>query len=124
MTTDFISTDTAPAPGGHYSQGAVVGDVVFTAGQVGLDPVSGQKADSFAGEVRQSIKNLEAVLQSQGLELSNVVRTMCLITDTSQFAEFNEIYAELFGSHRPARSTFAVGLAGGFAFEIEAIAAR
>lgn len=119
-----ISTDTAPAPGGHYSQAVAVGDVIFTAGQVGLDPLTGEKADTFAGEVRQSLENLRAVLRSDGLDLTDVVRTMCLLTDTADFAEFNAIYAEVFGEHRPARSTFAVGLAGGFRFEIEAIAAR
>lgn len=121
---EFVSTTQAPAPGGHYSQGAVVGDVIFTAGQVGVDPATGVKADSFAGEVRQSLANLEAVLRAQGLDRTAVVRTMCLLTDTADFAEFNGIYAEFFGDHKPARSTFAVGLAGGFTFEIEAIAAR
>ena len=120
---DFISTTKAPPPGGHYSSAAMVGDVVFTAGQVGLDPATGQRAPDFAGEVRQSLANLEAVLSERGLDRTNIVRTMCLLTDTADFPEFNALYAEFFGEHKPARSTFAVGLAGGFTFEIEAIAA-
>jgi 2-iminobutanoate/2-iminopropanoate deaminase len=122
MSLEIISTPTAPAPGGHYSQAIRVGDTVTTAGQVGLNPATGEKPDTFAGEVHQSLANLKAVLEAAGSSLDNVIKTTCFITDVANFAEFNAIYAEVFGEHRPARSTFGVALAGGFTFEIEAVA--
>lgn len=122
MSLEIISTPNAPAPGGHYSQAIRVGNTVTTAGQVGLDPVTGEKPDTFAGEVRQSLANLKAVLEAAGSSLDLVIKTTCFITDVDNFAEFNAIYAEVFGDHRPGRSTFGVALAGGFTFEIEATA--
>lgn len=121
---EIITTTTAPAPGGAYAQGRGVDGVVYTSGQVGLDPETGQKPEAFADEVRQAFRNLEAVLEAGGSSKSDVIRTMCLLTDIDTFAEFNELYAEFFDNHLPARSTFGVELAGGYRFEIEATALR
>lgn len=118
----LLHTADAPAPGGHYSQAVRSGDHIFTAGQVGLDPVSGSTPEDFREEVRQSLANLKAVLAEGGAEITDVVRTMCLLTDIGDFAVFNEEYAAFFGNHRPARSTFGIALAGGFRVEVEAIA--
>jgi len=117
-----LSTTDSPAPGGAYSQGVLVRDFIFTAGQVGKDPVTGVTPTDFREEVRTALANLKAVLAAGGAEMTDVVRTMCLLTDISTFAVFNEEYAAAFGDHLPARSTFGVALAGGFTVEIEAIA--
>ncbi len=121
---EIIDTSEAAAPGGAFVQGRIVGDVVYTSGQVGVDPASGAVPEDFADEVRQALANLDAVLTAAGSSRGEVIRTMCLLTDVARFAEFNGIYAEFFGAHLPARSTFGVALAGGFRFEIEATALR
>ena len=118
----LISTTNALAPGGAYSQAVAIDGMLYTAGQVGADAATGVRPEDYRSEVRQALENLRAVLEAGGSSVSQVVRTMCLITDVDDFAVFNEIYAEFFGEHRPARSTFCVGLAGGYLFEIEAFA--
>jgi 2-iminobutanoate/2-iminopropanoate deaminase len=117
-----LNTSAAPAPGGAYSQAVAAGGFVFTAGQVGLNPETGVKPVDFREETRQALKNLKAVLAAGGAEMTDVVRTMCLLTDIGDFGVFNEEYALAFGEHRPARSTFGIALAKGFTVEIEAIA--
>lgn len=118
----LVSTTNALAPGGAYSQAVAVDGMLYTAGQVGADPATGVRPDDYRAEVRQALDNLRAVVEAGGSSVDRIVRTMCLITDVEDFATFNEVYAEFFGEHRPARSTFSVGLAGGYRFEIEAIA--
>ncbi|MCK6065867.1 MULTISPECIES: RidA family protein [Microbacterium] len=118
----LIHTASAPSPGGHYSQAVRDGDRVFTSGQVGVDPGTGLTPADFREEVRQCLTNLREVLSASGAELTDVIRTMCLLTDIRDFGVFNEEYALFFGDHRPARSTFGIALAGGFRVEIEAIA--
>lgn len=122
MTMKPLFTAEAPAPGGAYSQAMLAGDYIFTAGQVGLNPQTGETPTDFREEVRQALANLKTVLAEGGAELTDVVRTMCLLTDIGNFAVFNEEYAAAFGEHRPARSTFGIALAGGFTVEVEAIA--
>jgi 2-iminobutanoate/2-iminopropanoate deaminase len=124
MTLTIVNTADAPAPGGAYSQAILARDFIFTAGQVGLNPETGVTPADFRAEVRQALENLRAVLAAGSAELTDVVRTLCLLTDIDTFAVFNEEYALVFGDHRPARSTFGVALAGGFRVEIEAIAVR
>lgn len=124
MSLTLTHTPDAPAPGGHYSQAAVTDGLVLTAGQIGQHPETGETPSDFRAEVRQAIANLRSVLQAEGLELTDVARTLCLLTDIDTFAVFNEEYAAAFGEHRPARSTFGIALAGGFRVEIEAIAVR
>lgn len=117
-----LHTENAPNPGGHYSQAQLVENFIFTAGQVGLNPETGKTPIEFREEVRQCFRNLKAVLSEGGADESDVVRTLCLLTDINSFAVFNEEYEEFFGSHKPARSTFGVALAGSFSVEVEAIA--
>jgi len=120
-------TDRAPAPVGPYSQAIVAGDFVFCAGQLALDPVSGQLVggDDVKAQTRRVLDNLAAVLVESGSGLDRVTKTTVFLTDLADFAAMNEVYAERFGSHRPARSTVPVSaLARGGKVEIECIAVR
>lgn len=122
MHLSIISTPDAPAPGGAYSQAIRVGDFIYTSGQVGLNPETHETSSDFRMQTRQTLSNLAAVLRASGAELTDVVKTTCLLSDISMFPTFNEEYSAFFGVHRPARSTFGVALAGGFAVEVEAVA--
>lgn len=122
MRITEISTSAAPAPGGHYAQGTLAGNIVWTSGQVGIDPATGATDRDFGPQAWQAMQNLRSVLEASGAALTDVVKTTCFLTNVADFAEFNARYTEFFGDHRPARSTFVVGLAGGFIFEIEAMA--
>lgn len=120
-------TDGAPAPVGPYSQAIVAGDFVFCAGQIALDPQSGQLVggEDIRAQTRRVIDNLAAVLVASGSSLDRVVKTTVFLTDLADFAAMNEIYGERFGSHRPARSTVPVNaLPRGAKVEIECIAVR
>ena len=123
-TIDFVSTDGAPKAIGPYSQAAIVGNLLLTAGQIGLDPATMEVvAGGVAEQTAQVLKNLEAVLKAGGCELSKVVKTTVFLADMADFAAMNEVYAKAFGSHRPARSTVAAaGLPRGVRVEIECIA--
>lgn len=123
---DFVSTPAAPAAIGPYSQGTITGNLVYTAGQVALDPVSMEIVPGGVPEqTEQVMKNLAAILQAAGTDLSRVVKTTVFLVDMGDFAAMNEVYARHFGPHRPARSTVAVvGLPKGVRVEIEAIAER
>jgi 2-iminobutanoate/2-iminopropanoate deaminase len=119
---EVIRTDEAPAPGGAYSQAFRYGDTIWLAGQVGIDPATGEVADGVAGQTRQALRNLEAVLRAAGGSLESLVKTTCFLTRVDMFAEFNAAYSEVMGSHRPPRSTIGVELAGGYLVEIEGLA--
>ncbi len=120
-------TDRAPAPVGPYSQAVVAGDFVFCAGQIALDPATGElvgKTDVGA-QTRRVLDNLSAVLMEAESSLDHVTKTTVFLVDMSDFAAMNEVYAERFGGHRPARSTVPVGaLPRGAKVEIECIAVR
>jgi len=120
-------TDRAPAPVGPYSQAVVAGDFVFCAGQIALDPATGElvgKTDVGA-QTRRVLDNLSAVLMEAESSLDHVTKTTVFLVDMSDFAAMNEAYAERFGGHRPARSTVPVGaLPRGAKVEIECIAVR
>ena len=122
-----ITTDKAPAAMGPYSQAIVSGDLVFCAGQLGLDPATRQIA---SGDIRvqtaRVLDNLSAVLEAAGSGLDRVVKTTVFLEDMAEFAAMNEVYAQRFGTHRPARSTVQVAkLPGtGGRVEIECIALR
>jgi 2-iminobutanoate/2-iminopropanoate deaminase len=99
--------------------------LVFTAGQVGLDPASGKPVEGGVQEqTRQVLKNVQAVLEAGGSSLENVVKTTCFLADINDFAAFNEVYQEFFPGDRPARSTVQVGLPSPWRVEIEAIGIR
>ncbi|MHA6629835.1 RidA family protein [Pseudonocardia sichuanensis] len=119
-----VSTQDAPAPGGTYSQAIVHGRSVWTAGQVGTDPATGELPGSLEGQVEQAITNLEAVLAAAGCGLADVVRTTCFLTRIEDFAAFDAVYRRRFAAPFPARSTVGVALAGQLLFEIEASAVR
>jgi 2-iminobutanoate/2-iminopropanoate deaminase len=125
MTREIISTPNAPKPGGVYSQGIAGDRLVFTAGQVGVDPATGQAVPGGVREqTRQVLLNVKAILEAAGTDLGSVVKTTCFLTDIKDFAAFNEVYREFFPSDPPARSTVQVGLVPPWQVEIEAIAIR
>ncbi len=120
-------TDRAPAPVGPYSQAIVAGDFVFCAGQIALDPATGQLAggEDVRAQTRRVRDSLAAVLVESGSGLDRVTKTTVFLTDLGDFAAMNEVYGERFGSHRPARSTVPVAaLPRGAKVEIECIAVR
>lgn len=127
MGKKIISTSKAPAAIGPYSQAVVTGNMVFVSGQLGLVPTTGVLAEGgIEGQARQSLQNIKAILAEAGYELSDVVKTTCLLADIADFAAFNAIYAEFFGAEgAPARSAFAAkALPKGALVEIEVIAAK
>ena len=99
-------TDQAPAAIGPYSQAVSIDGWLFTSGQIGLDPATGQLAgDDFESQAHQVMANLREVLASAGCRFEHVVRSTVYLSDFSDFAAINAIYAEAMGGHRPARST-------------------
>lgn len=123
---DIIATDKAPKAIGPYSQAILVGNVVYTAGQVALDPESMQLVgQNVAQQTDRVLKNLAAVLEQAGSSLQNVVKTTVFLADMADFAAMNDVYARHFGDHRPARSTVAVKtLPKDARVEIDAVALR
>jgi len=121
-----VVTDAAPKAIGPYSQGITTDGLVFTAGQVALDPTSGELVGTTAAQqTEQVFKNLEAVLAAAGTSLGNVVKTTVYLADMADFAQMNEVYAKHFGTHKPARSTVqAAGLPKAARVEIDAIAVK
>ena len=120
---NIIETKKAPAAIGPYSQAITTGGLIFTSGQIPIDPASGSiAANDIAGQARQAIQNLAAVLEAAGSGLDKVVKTTCFLTDINDIAVFNEVYAELFPG-KPARSCVEVSnLPKGALVEIEAVA--
>jgi 2-iminobutanoate/2-iminopropanoate deaminase len=121
---ETIATKNAPGAVGPYSQAIRAGDFVFCAGQVGLDPASGELvAGGVEAQTERALRNLDAVLRQAGGDLSKITKTTVFLADLADFGVMNAVYARLFGDHRPARSTFAVAaLPKGGRVEIEAIA--
>ena len=120
-----IETSTAPAAIGPYSQAQVVGNLVFTAGQIPLDPGSMELVggDDVRRQTEQVMANLSAVLEAAGASLGSVVKTTVFLKDMNDFAAMNEVYGNRFGNHKPARSTVeAARLPKDVRVEIEAIA--
>lgn len=120
-----ISTTKAPAAIGPYSQAVQVGNLVYTSGQIPVDPATGVFAEGGIKEqTRQSLLNVKAVLEAAGLTMSDVVKTTVFMADMSDFADMNAVYAEFFSEPYPARSAVAVKtLPKGALVEIEAVAA-
>lgn len=123
MTREIISTNQAPAAVGPYSQAVRTGNLVFTAGQIGIEPLSGQLRAGLEAQTRQVLKNLEAVLKAAGSDMQHIVKTTIYLTDMAHFQTVNAIYGSVFDSEPPARSTVAVAaLPLGALVEIEAVA--
>jgi 2-iminobutanoate/2-iminopropanoate deaminase len=125
MALDFVSTSGAPKAIGPYSQAVLANGFLFTAGQVALDPATGDLVTGgIVEQTTRAMENLRAILTAAGSSLAQVVKTTVFLVDMADFAEMNEVYGRAFGSHRPARSTVAVAaLPRGARVEIEVIAA-
>ena len=121
---EIIVADKAPKAIGPYSAGIRFGDFVFTAGQVGIDREIGKLVEGgVEAEARQALKNLQAILETAGTSLDNVVKTTVFLKDMGDYAAVNAIYAEFFTANHPARSAVAVaGLPADAMVEIEAVA--
>ncbi len=123
MNKEIVATTAAPAAIGPYSQAVKTGLVVFTSGQIGLDPKTGQLVDGgFEAQVKQAFDNLEAVCKASGGSLADAVKLTLFLTDLGQFAKANEIMAQRVPQPFPARSTVGVAsLPRGAQFEVEAV---
>ena len=121
--SEVISTKNAPAAIGPYSQAMKVGNLLFTSGQIPIDPATGEFAGATIEEqAHQSCKNVGEILKAAGTDFDKVVKTVCFVADIADFAAFNEVYAQYFTS-KPARSCVAVkDLPKGALVEVEAIA--
>lgn len=119
-----ISTDAAPGAAGPYSQAIRVGDLVFTAGQLGTDPATGEMADGVGAQADRALRNLEAILHAAGSGLDRLVKVTVFLVDIGDWPAVNEVYAAIVPEPYPARSAFAVkALPRGALVEIEAVAA-
>ena len=118
----LVSTKNAPAAIGPYSQGFVVGNLVFCSGQIPVNPENGEIPVDIASQAEQSCKNVKAIMEAAGSDMGKVVKTTCFIADMADFATFNGVYEKYFTS-KPARSCVAVKtLPKNVLCEIEAIA--
>lgn len=124
MKKEIISTTNAPAAIGPYSQGTKLGNLIFTSGQIPLVPSTGQIVEGdVQAQTRQALENLKGLLESQGTNLDNVLKTTVFIKDMNDFTKINEIYAQYFTSNQPGRSCVEVArLPKDVLVEIEAIA--
>jgi 2-iminobutanoate/2-iminopropanoate deaminase len=120
VAVEAVPTPHAPSALGPYSPAVRAGDWTILSGQVGFDPGTGGLAEGVEAQARQALANIAAVLGDCGLTLADVAKSLVFVTDLAQFATVNAVYAEAFGSHRPARSTVQVAaLPGGAEVEIE-----
>ncbi|HUR93750.1 MAG TPA: RidA family protein [Gemmatimonadales bacterium] len=124
MPIQFVSTPSAPRAIGPYSQATRSNGLLFTAGQVGFDPATGELVDGgIAEQTERVLQNVRAILEAAGATMTSVVKTTVYLVDMADFTEMNTVYARAFGDHRPARSTVAVAaLPRGARVEIEAVA--
>lgn len=124
MNKRIINTDQAPAAIGPYSQAIRIGDFLYTSGQIALDPRSGKfLSGEIEGETEQTIQNISAILQADGLCLDNVIKTTVYLSDLDHFARMNQVYEKYFSKNKPARACVQVAaLPKGAKVEIDAIA--
>ncbi|MDJ0840008.1 MAG: RidA family protein [Acidobacteriota bacterium] len=124
MDQKVVDTPDAPAAIGPYVQGRMVGPFLFSSGQIGMDPKSGEVvAGGIEAQTRLALSNLAAVVRQAGGDLSNIVKTTVFVKDIGHFGRINEIYADFFGGHKPARSLVeAARLPKDALIEIECIA--
>jgi 2-iminobutanoate/2-iminopropanoate deaminase len=120
-----VSAANLPAPVGPYSPGVVVANLVFVSGQAGRDPRTGHLPADVEAQTEQALRNVAAILEAAGSDLSHVVRCGVFLVDMREFQKMNGVYTRMFGSHRPARTTVEVsGLPGeGLRVEIDAVGA-
>ena len=124
MSVRIVHTENAPAAIGPYSQAVVAGNFVFTAGQIAIDPATGQIVQGdVTAQTERVMRNLAAVLENAGASWSDVVKTTVYLQDMADFPRVNEVYGRVMGEARPARSTVQVaGLPRGVLVEIDVIA--
>ena len=121
---DYVATPDAPKAIGPYSQAVKANGIVYTSGQIALDPATGNLVEgSFEDQVHRVMKNLEAVLKEAGSGFDRVLRATVYVTDLANFGALNKIYEEYFGTHKPARTTIqASALPKGSQVEIDLLA--
>lgn len=123
MGLNYISTEKAPGAVGPYSQGIGFGELVFTSGQLPIDPSSGELVTEIQQATRVALDNVKAVLEAGGAELDSVIKVTVFVKNMDDFSKINEIYSEYFTNHKPARSLVEVArLPKDGVIEIEAIA--
>jgi len=125
MDITTVSTSNAPTPAGHYSQAVVYNGLVFVAGQLPIDPSTGERlTGSIEQQTEQCLKNIEEILKAAGSDLNRVLKMTVFISDIELWSAVNVVYARMMGEHRPARAVVPVKeLHYGFKIEIEAVAA-
>ena len=125
MEIKHVHTQDAPGPAGHYSQAVVYNGLVFVAGQLSIDPLTGEKRlGSIEEQTEQALKNVAGILKAADSDLSRVLKMTVYISDIGLWGRVNEVYARMMGEHRPARAMIPTGeLHYGFLIEIEAVAA-
>lgn len=125
MDIKRIQTPNAPAPGGHYSQATVYNGLVFVAGQLSIDPATGEhKLDSIEQQTEQALNNVHAILKAAGSDWDRVLKMNISVADINLWSDVNKVYSRILGDNRPARAVIPCGpLHYGFLIEIEAIAA-
>ena len=125
MIRETISAAKAPAAVGPYVHAVKAGDTLYTSGQLGLIPETGELPEGVEAQAKQALENLKAVLEAAGMTMANVVKTTVFLADINDFAAINSIYARYFTGDAPARSCVQAGaLPKGGLFEIEAIAVK
>ena len=124
MDIKRIQTPDAPTPAGHYSQATVYNGLVFVAGQLSIDPATGEhKIGSIEEQTEQALNNVHAILQAAGSDWSRVLKMNISVADIGLWEAVNKVYSRILGEHRPARAVIPTGpLHHGFLIEIEAIA--
>ncbi|MEL7123355.1 MAG: RidA family protein [Bacteroidota bacterium] len=122
---EFISTDQASQPGGHYSQATVYNGLVFVSGQLPITPDGEKVLGSIEEQTRLVLDNVKAILEAADSGLDHVLKSTVYVSDVSNWGKVNEVYTEYFGAHRPARAVVPTGpLHYGFLIEMEVVAAQ
>jgi len=125
VTIEYISTEKAPKAIGPYSQGIISSGLIFTSGQLPIDPSTGELITDIKLATRTCLENVKAILEEAGSNLDNVIKVTVFVKDINDFSTINEVYAEYFPNHKPARSLVQVSeLPKGGLIEIEAIATK
>src|ERR687885_2167661 len=121
MMRRTVMAERGPAPAGPYSHAVVANGFVFVSGQGPIDPETGTMPDAFKDQVRQTLRNVQTILEAAGSSLDDVVKVNAYVTDLTRFAEFNEVYKEFFQDDPPARTTVGATLLG-MLVEVDCIA--
>lgn len=116
-----LMAEGGPAPAGPYSHAVVANGFVYISGQGPVNPETGDMPDGFTDQVRQTLQNVQTILEAAGTSLDNVVKVNAYVTDLTRFAEFNEVYKEFFQNDQPARTTVGANLLG-FLVEVDCVA--